>query len=237
MVTLLDARRPRAVAGCVLAVALWSAFVGGFVGELAVAPQAAPPVTLDARLVEIVPPPAPSLPRPLTPSPPTAAPRAAAHVPAPARSMPVTHLAAPHAAASIPAPLAKPAATPVPSPAPETAPAAAPQATTAARSATDAPAAATDANASGNAAAHALVQPLPVIPDDLRDQGYQALALARFTIHADGSVDVALVHPTQNPRLNQILLESLRKWRFFPAMKAGHPVESEQDIRVHFNVE
>ena len=37
-------------------------------------------------------------------------------------------------------------------------------------------------------------------------------------------------------RLNQILLESLRKWRFFPAMQAGHPVESRQDIRVHFNV-
>jgi protein TonB len=55
-------------------------------------------------------------------------------------------------------------------------------------------------------------------------------------IHADGSVDVELVKPTPIPRLNQILLEALRKWRFFPAMQTGHPVESRQDIRVHFNV-
>lgn len=77
---------------------------------------------------------------------------------------------------------------------------------------------------------------MPVLPDDLRESAYQAIALARFTIHPDGSVDVALVRPTQNPRLNQLLLETLRNWRFFPALKDGHPVESEQDIRVHFNV-
>lgn len=84
--------------------------------------------------------------------------------------------------------------------------------------------------------AHPILHPLPVLPDDLREFAYQAVALARFTIHRDGSVDVALVRPTQNPRLNQLLLETLRNWRFFPAMKDGHPVESEQDIRVHFNV-
>lgn len=75
-----------------------------------------------------------------------------------------------------------------------------------------------------------------MLPDDLREFAYQAVALARFTIHPDGTVDVVLVRPTQNPRLNQLLLETLRNWRFFPAMKDGRPVESEQDIRVHFNV-
>ncbi|WP_236070022.1 energy transducer TonB [Paraburkholderia nemoris] len=84
--------------------------------------------------------------------------------------------------------------------------------------------------------AHAIAQPLPELPDDLRDQAYQTVATARFAIHVDGSVDVELIKPTANPRLNQILLETLRKWRFFPAMQAGHPVESRQDIRVHFNV-
>jgi protein TonB len=89
---------------------------------------------------------------------------------------------------------------------------------------------------SSDTGAHALAQPLPEIPDDLRDATYQTVATARFMIHADGSVDVELIKPTPNPRLNQILLEALRKWRFFPAMQAGHPVESRQDIRVHFNV-
>ncbi|MCP3707293.1 energy transducer TonB [Paraburkholderia sp. CNPSo 3274] len=103
-------------------------------------------------------------------------------------------------------------------------------------SATPAPAGSTSA-ASGDTTAHPLSQPLPVLPDDLREYAYQAIALARFTIHPDGSVDVALVKPTQNPRLNQLLLETLRNWHFFPAMKQGHPVASEQDIRVHFNIE
>jgi protein TonB len=74
------------------------------------------------------------------------------------------------------------------------------------------------------------------LPDDLREQAYQTVATARFTIHADGSVDVELIRATPNPRLNQLLLETLRRWRFFPALRDGRPVESTQDIRVHFNV-
>ncbi|TDG21875.1 energy transducer TonB [Paraburkholderia silviterrae] len=81
-----------------------------------------------------------------------------------------------------------------------------------------------------------LAQPLPELPDDLREQGYQAVAVARFAVHADGTFDVELLKPTQIPRLNQILLTTLRQWRFFPAMENGHPVESHQDVRVHFNV-
>lgn len=92
------------------------------------------------------------------------------------------------------------------------------------------------AKPSGDAAAHSISQPLPELPDDLREQAYQTVATARFAIHIDGSVDVELIKPTPSPRLNQILLETLRKWRFFPATQAGHPVESRQDIRVHFNV-
>ncbi|MFM0591546.1 MULTISPECIES: TonB family protein [Paraburkholderia] len=97
---------------------------------------------------------------------------------------------------------------------------------------------ATSASAStGYTAAHPIAQPLPELPDDLREQAYQTVATARFTIHADGSIDVDLIKPTPNPRLNQILFEVLHKWRFLPAMQTGHPIESRQDIRVHFNVD
>lgn len=84
--------------------------------------------------------------------------------------------------------------------------------------------------------ARSIAQPLPELPDDLREQAYQTVATARFVIHVDGSVDVELLKPTQNPRLNQLLLEALRKWRFFPALQGGRPIESKQDVRVHFNV-
>ena len=89
----------------------------------------------------------------------------------------------------------------------------------------------------GDAAAHSIAQPLPALPDDLREQAYQTVATARFTIHVDGSVDVELIKPTSNPQLNQILLEALHQWRFFPALQNGHPIDSQQDIRVHFNVD
>jgi protein TonB len=89
---------------------------------------------------------------------------------------------------------------------------------------------------SGSTQARLLSQPMPVLPDDLREQGYQVTAVAHFKVHADGTFEVELVKPTQNPRLNQILLETLHRWRFFPAMENGHPVESDQDVRVHFSV-
>jgi protein TonB len=85
--------------------------------------------------------------------------------------------------------------------------------------------------------ARVLSQPVPVLPDDLREVAYQAVAVARFAVHTDGTFEVELIKPTQNPRLNQILLETLRDWRFFPAMNNGHPVESHQDVRVRFNVD
>ncbi|RQS29037.1 energy transducer TonB [Burkholderia sp. Bp8992] len=103
-------------------------------------------------------------------------------------------------------------------------------------SAPNAASAATHSAAAGNAQARLISQPLPVLPDDLREDGYQAVAVARFLVHADGTFDIDLVKPTANPRLNQILLETLRRWRFFPAMENGRPVESRQDVRVHFNV-
>ncbi|WP_258194894.1 energy transducer TonB [Paraburkholderia sp. BL18I3N2] len=91
-------------------------------------------------------------------------------------------------------------------------------------------------SSTGNSPARAIAQPLPPVPDELREQAYQTVATARLVIHTDGSVAVELIKPTQYPRLNQIVLETLRSWRFFPAMQDGHPVETRQDIRVHFNV-
>ena len=88
----------------------------------------------------------------------------------------------------------------------------------------------------GNAPARLLSQPLPDLPNDLREAAYRATAIARFTVHANGSADVELIHPTPIPRLNQILLDALHRWRFAPAMQNGRPVESHQDVRVHFNV-
>jgi len=61
-------------------------------------------------------------------------------------------------------------------------------------------------------------------------------ATARFQIAVDGSITVALVKPTQNPRLNRLLLETLKTWRFMPAIKDGNPVPSVEVMVIRLNV-
>lgn len=85
--------------------------------------------------------------------------------------------------------------------------------------------------------ARAIYQPKPEIPDDMRDQPVHVTVLARFHIAADGSVTVELVNPAANPRINQLLLNTLRDWRFFPAIQNGKPVDSDQEIQIHFDVD
>jgi protein TonB len=102
------------------------------------------------------------------------------------------------------------------------------------------PKAAPDAAASNLAAssgAQAIVRPMPQIPDDLRQEALSTAAIARFHVATDGTVTVELVKPTPNPRLNRLLLDTLKNWRFFPAMKDGKPVESTQEISIKVDVQ
>ncbi len=76
-------------------------------------------------------------------------------------------------------------------------------------------------------------QPLPEIPQDLRSEAFNSYAIARFYIAASGHVEnVELVKPCSNPKLNYLLLKSLKDWRFNSSSKS-----STQDIRVTFKVE
>ena len=84
--------------------------------------------------------------------------------------------------------------------------------------------------------ARAIVRPIPQIPDDLREEAFNAVAVVRFHIAADGTAAFELAKPTPNPTLNRLLLEKLREWRFFPAMREGKPVASNQDVRITFEV-
>lgn len=76
-------------------------------------------------------------------------------------------------------------------------------------------------------------QPLPQIPDDLRYEAFHSKTVARFYVNASGEVErVELIKPSQNPKLNQLLLKSLKKWKFEPTSNAH-----TQDIAVTFKVE
>jgi len=173
------------------------------------------PLSIDAELIELPPPPVPAVARPPEPERPRPAPRRRAVAP---KKAPVT----------LPVARAAPAtgrAEPVP-PAPPPAPAApaAPQAPVAKSAGTS------------NLGAQAIVRPLPEIPDDLREEAFHAVAVVRFHVAADGAATFELIKPTPNPRLNRLLIEKLGEWRFFPAMRDGKPVASDQDIRVTLEV-
>jgi periplasmic protein TonB len=85
--------------------------------------------------------------------------------------------------------------------------------------------------------ARAIYQPVPKIPDELRGEALKAVAVARFDIGTDGTVSVELVTPTPDPRINQLILNTLRTWRFFPALKVGKPVRSTQEINIHVDID
>jgi protein TonB len=90
---------------------------------------------------------------------------------------------------------------------------------------------------SDNLGAHAIYAPVPEIPDDLRENAIQTVAVAHFTVTYDGEVTVSLVTKTESPRLNQILLDALKQWRFFPAMKNGVAIDSEFDLKIPITVQ
>lgn len=88
----------------------------------------------------------------------------------------------------------------------------------------------------GSMGAHAIYQPAPQIPDDLREEAIHTTAVARFHVASDGTTQVELLRATPNPRLNQVILETLKTWKFFPAMTDGKPQDSQVDLRIPIEV-
>ena len=90
---------------------------------------------------------------------------------------------------------------------------------------------------SDTAGARAILAPVPQIPDELREEALDTVAVAHFKVSADGQVEVDLIKPTSNPQLNGILLDTLKQWRFFPAMRNGVAIASEFDVRIPVTVQ
>jgi protein TonB len=90
---------------------------------------------------------------------------------------------------------------------------------------------------SDSSGARAMYAPTPTIPDDMRENAFSAVAIARFKVSPDGDVNVTLIRPTPNPRLNQILLDTLKQWKFFPAMKNGVAINSQFEVRIPIAVQ
>lgn len=220
------------------ALALWIVLIAAF--SIVVGQRESPqPAAIDAQLIELPPPPPPPIAvglkgggaKPAAP---------VVHKPAPIHhEHPVQRRIAPHVNApkvELPAETT----TPAPSAGGEANPAGAsegPRGGTASGGVAGEGSGGGEGAGSDSGGARAIFAPKPVIPDDLREDAMSAIAVARFTVTADGEVHVALLKPTTNPRLNEILLDTLAKWQFFPAVRNGEAVDSTIDVQIPITVQ
>lgn len=91
-------------------------------------------------------------------------------------------------------------------------------------------------SATANVGAKAIYQPIPKIPDELRQDALKTTAVALFHVATDGTSTVELLKPTPNPKLNRLLLATLKTWRFFPSIKDGKPVPSTEEIVIKVEI-
>ena len=206
------------------AIALWAILLGLFSAVLTRTAMPPPELKpLEARLVEVPP--------EVGKSPPVMVPRPAAPAVAPKSN---------RAPASKPRSSSQPKATSGPAPVIRSPygtrkPTEAPTAETPL-----APPASADENqsvGSDTAGAQAIYSPTPEIPDDLREDAIDVEAVARFTVSYDGTATVTLEKPTSNPRLNQVLLDTLKQWKFSPAIDNGVAIDSSLEVRIPISVQ
>ena len=199
-----------------------------FFGRMLATPQIAlsVPQPLEARIVEL---PAP-LPEHVVEQPQRRAPAAPTTKPMPpkSRSAHRTPVTAPPPALARPVDTAPEPPIAKSNPAPEPMPPATP-----ARPNPPAPAAPPGTE---NMGARVLYQPIPKRPDELRNETVNTMAIARFHIRTDGSTEVELLKATSSPRINQIIFNTLKTWKFFPALREGKPTPSTQDIKVNIEI-
>ncbi|MDR0736983.1 MAG: energy transducer TonB [Zoogloeaceae bacterium] len=98
-----------------------------------------------------------------------------------------------------------------------------------------------DAAASGPfiPASHAgyLSNPKPAYPSASRARHEEGKTLLRVRVRADGKVDAVTLHRScGHEQLDRAALETLWRWRFRPARRGGHPVESEVIVPIHFSL-
>ncbi|MHB1175097.1 MAG: energy transducer TonB [Sulfuriferula sp.] len=205
------------------ALMLWALMLWGF-GLFFAAPDkmaSIPPAPIDARIIELPPPPTPPKlqPKPVIKAEKVARPVVVRPTPQPVQTPP------PVAKAALPAPPAFSSPPPRVEPAPVPPP--------------PKPESSSGSSLTGTQqmGARALYQPKPKLPEDLRDETIHIVLVARFHIKPDGSAIVELIQPSSNPRINQGFLNTLKTWRFFPAIQDGKPVASVLDVKLPIDVE
>ncbi len=85
--------------------------------------------------------------------------------------------------------------------------------------------------------AKVLESPQPEIPDDFKDEAFKSSVMARFSIAADGKFVVKLLESSGNEDIDKLVLATLKKWKFQPAMLDEKPVPSNRKLKIELEIE
>jgi periplasmic protein TonB len=86
--------------------------------------------------------------------------------------------------------------------------------------------------------ARPVYNPRPVYPRQARLMGWEGSVVLRVLVDTQGNAaDVAVVSGSGQAVLDQSAVETVRRWRFSPAMEAGKPVTMVHDVRIRFRLD
>ncbi len=85
--------------------------------------------------------------------------------------------------------------------------------------------------------AQPIYSPEPEISPELHEQCFKSCCIAKFLVKADGKTSVVLVSSSGSSEVDEMALNTLRRWKFKPATVDGKPIDSTRKIRVEFEVE
>jgi TonB family protein len=85
--------------------------------------------------------------------------------------------------------------------------------------------------------AEPVYSPEPEISPELKEQCFKSCCIAKFLINAEGQTSVQLLTSSGSSEVDEIAIDTLRRWKFKPAQLDGKPVESSRKIRVEFEIE
>ena len=83
----------------------------------------------------------------------------------------------------------------------------------------------------------AVFAPEPVIPEHLHEECFKSCCIAKFLVKPNGTTSVQLISTSGSEEVDEITLETLRRWKFKPATLDGAPVEGSKKVQVEFKVE
>jgi TonB family protein len=85
--------------------------------------------------------------------------------------------------------------------------------------------------------AEPVFSPEPEISPELKEQCFKSCCIAKFLIKADGNTSVQLLTSSGSQEVDDIAVETLRRWKFHPAKLDGVPVDSTRKIKVEFEIQ